>query len=128
MSRWSSAAFLDGGLDYLAANATAVALVKNYTPGDNFATITSNKIAEAALNSGDFSKSSIGSDRRITSVAKTTTASASSAAGDDLHFVFHNGTAPIYVTDESTNQVITSGNSVQIPALRYTSRQPTAEE
>ena len=45
---------------------------------------------------------------------------------DDLHVAFTDGsTSVIWVTDESSNQVITSGNTLTIPAQTLTANQPT---
>jgi hypothetical protein len=45
---------------------------------------------------------------------------------DDLHIAFTDGSAKVlWVTDETSNQVVTSGNTVNFPALSYTSNQPT---
>ena len=45
---------------------------------------------------------------------------------DDLHFAFTDGTANvIWVTDETSNQPITSGNTINLPSLVFTSNQPT---
>jgi hypothetical protein len=44
---------------------------------------------------------------------------------DNLHFAFTDGVSKVlYVTDEASNQPITTGNSVDFPALVYTSGQP----
>ncbi len=44
---------------------------------------------------------------------------------DDLHYVFTDGSARVlFVTDETTNQVITSGNTINFPQLEYSSGQP----
>jgi hypothetical protein len=45
---------------------------------------------------------------------------------DDLHFAFTDGSANVlWVTDETSNQAITSGNTVNFPQLTYTCNQPT---
>jgi hypothetical protein len=45
---------------------------------------------------------------------------------DDLHIAFSDGTANVlWVTDESSNQAILSGNTINYPALTYTANQPT---
>ena len=128
MAKWASAAFLDGGIDYLKATATKLQLVKAYAAGDSYATVQGNKLAEVTMASADFAKSSSGTNRVLTSAAKPAggNATASSVAGNDLHLVFTDGAAAvIYATDETTDQVITSGNPVDFPALSYTSNQPT---
>lgn len=44
---------------------------------------------------------------------------------DDLHYAFTDGSAKVlFVTDELTNQVITSGNTINFPQLEYASGQP----
>lgn len=44
---------------------------------------------------------------------------------DNLHIAFTDGTANvIWVTDETSNQAITSGNVINFPSLVYTSNQP----
>lgn len=127
MAKWASAAFLDGGIDYLKATATKLLLIKAYAAGDSYATVVGNKVAEVAMVSGDFTKSSVGNDRRLTSAAKSGVASsANSGATPNLHFAFTDGAANVlYVTDETTDQVVTAPNPVDFPALVYTSGQPT---
>lgn len=45
---------------------------------------------------------------------------------DDLHLALTDGSANVlWVTDETTNQVITNGNTVNFPQLTYTANQPT---
>ncbi len=48
---------------------------------------------------------------------------------DDLHIAFTDGTTTatnvIWVTDETSNQPITSGNTINFPTITYTSNQPT---
>lgn len=126
MAKWASAAFLDGGLDYLKNTAVVMALIKAYSAGDSYATVVGNIVASATMASGDFTKSSVGSDRRVTSATKSATASANSGASPNLHIAFTDGSANvIFVTDETSDQVVTSGNTVNFPALTYTSAQPT---
>lgn len=128
MARWASAAFLDGGLDYLIANATRMMLISNYTAGDNYATVLGNRVAEVTMASGDYTKSSSGSNRLVTTAAgKSGTASAGTGATPDCHIAFTNGSnAVIYVTDETSNQVVFTGNTVNFPQLTYRSDQPVA--
>lgn len=127
MSAWANSLVLDGGLDYLKANADAILLIKNYSAGDNYATVTGNILAAATTNSGEYTHAgAAGAARTLTSASKNVTASASSVGGDDLHIAFTNGTDTVlFVTNETSNQVVTSGNSVTIPAITYTSNQPT---
>ena len=127
MAKWASAAFLDGGLNYLKANATKQLLIDEYSAGDSYATVTGNKLAEANMASGDYTLSSSGSNRVLTTASgKSGTATAGALAGSNLHIAFTNGANEvIYVTDETSDQAITIGNTVNFPALTYTSNQPT---
>lgn len=127
MAKWASAPFLDGGLNYLKSNAVVMLLLKNYAAGDSYATVTGNAVASVAMANGDYTISSNGTNRQVaTATGKTANASATTTAGNNLHIAFTDGAANvIWVTDETTDQVITSGNPVQFPALTYTANQPT---
>lgn len=126
MAKFSSPNFLDGGLNYLKNTATKLLLIKAYAVGDSYATVTGNKLAEVTMASGDFTLSSSSLSRLVTTAAKSGAATASSGASPNLHFAFTDGTGEvIWVTDETSDQVITAGNTVNIPALTYTVNQPT---
>jgi len=44
---------------------------------------------------------------------------------DDLHIAFTDGSSTVYyVTDESSNQAILAGNTINFPSLQYSSGQP----
>lgn len=126
MAKWVRSGVLDNGLNDIKTNATSMVLLKAYTAGDSYATVASNIIATAAMTSGDYALSNSGNNRVLTTSAKSATASANSGATPNLHIGFTDGTANvIWVTDETTDQVITSGNTVNFPAITYTSNQPT---
>jgi hypothetical protein len=130
MPKFAHADVLDGGIAYIKANATRMLLIKNYAFGDSYATVAANTIASVTMTSADYTLSSSGNSRVCTSAAKTggsaPTASASSVAGDNLHVAFTDGSAKVLIVlDETTDQVITSGNPVDMPAGTYTSNQPT---
>lgn len=127
MAKFAHADFLDGGLAYLKANATKMLLVKAYAFGDSYATLTGNKLAEVTVTSADYTLSSSGNNRQVAlPTGKSATASASSVAGDNLHIAFTDGASKVlYVTDETSDQVVTALNTVNFPSLTYTSNQPT---
>ncbi len=129
MAKWVRSGVLDNGLNDIKTNASKMLLIKNYTSGDSYATVTGNKLAEASMVSGDYTLAGAAGAPRTLTVAsgKSGTATASSIVGDNLHFAFTDGTsAVIWVTDEGSDQVVTSGNLVNFPAnLVYTSNQPT---
>jgi len=127
MAKWVRSGVLDNGLNDIKTNATKMLLIKAYTLADSYATVVSNIVAEATMINGDFVLYSSGSNRVLTTAAgKSATASAGSGATPDLHFAFTDGSANvIWVTDETSDQVVTAGNTVNFPQLVYTSNQPT---
>lgn len=127
MAKFASQNFLDGGLNYLKTNGTKQLLIKAYTAGDSYATVVANAVAEVAMASGDYTLSGAsGAERVLTTATKTSTATAGSGATPNLHFAFTNGTSEvIYVTDETTDNVVSAGNTINWPSLTYTSGQPT---
>lgn len=126
MPKWVAAAVLDNGLNHLKNNATRYCLIKAYAAGDSYATVAGNIIAEAAMTAADYVLSSVGSDRRITIASKTPNATAPSGATPNLHLAHIDAANNVlYVTDETTDQVVSSGNPVQLPSTTYTSAQPT---
>jgi len=127
MAKWVASSVLDNGLNQIKNNATKMLLIKAYSAADSYATVAGNIVAEVTMASGDYTLSSSGSNRVCTTASgKSATASANSGATPDLHFAFTNGTDTVYwVTDETSDQVVTSGNTVNFPQLTYTSNQPT---
>lgn len=118
---------LDGGPLVVKNNATKMCLIKAYTFGDSLATVTSNKLAEVSVASADFNLSTVnGSDRRFTGPAgKSAAASSSSGAAPNLHIAYVDATRVLWVTDETTDQVITAPNPVDFPQCAFDSPQPT---
>lgn len=127
MPKFVHADVLDGGLNAIKTVATKQLIIKAYAANDSYATVISNLVAEVAMASGDFTLSSSGNNRLVTTAAgKSAAASANSGATPDLHIAFTDGTAKVlWVTDETTDQVVTSGNTVNFPVLTYTTNQPT---
>lgn len=128
MAKWASTAFLDGGLTYLKTNAAYIRVIKSYATGATFSTVTGNTVAKLAVTStGSWTISTTGTyNRKIVSATGSATASGSTTgASPDLHFAVTSTGAVIWVTDETSNQPITSGNTVNFPALTYKSLRPT---
>jgi len=127
MAKWVRSGVLDNGLNDIKTNATHMLLIKAYTLADSYATVVGNIVADVTMVSGDYTLANSGSNRTLTTAAgKSATASAGSGATPNLHFAFTDGTANvIWVTDETSDQVVTSGNTVNFPQLVYTSNQPT---
>jgi hypothetical protein len=127
MAKWVHADVLDGGLNAIKNGATKMLLISGYAAGDSYATVNGNKLAEVTMASGDFTIASSGSSRTVTSAGnKSVNATAGATAGSNLHIAFTDGSAKVlWVTDETSDQAIMSGNPVEFPALTYTSNQPT---
>lgn len=127
MAKWAHADVLDGGLNGIKGVATKMILVSAYAAGDSYATVQANKLAEVSMANSDFSLSTSGSNRVLTTAAgKSVAASAGATGTPDLHIAFTDGTGKVlWVTDETSNQAITLGNIVNFPQLTYTSNQPT---
>jgi hypothetical protein len=126
LAKYVSADVLDGGLNAIRNSAVRMLLLKAYTAGDSYATVTGNAISEVTMASGDYTLSGAdGAARVLTVSAKSGTAFANSGATPDLHIAFTDSTSKVLlVTDETTDQVVTSGNTVNFPILTYTSAQP----
>lgn len=127
MAKWVRSGVLDNGLNDIKNTATAMVLLKAYSAGDSYATVAGNIIASVTMTSGDYTLGSSGSNRTLTTASgKSATASANSGATPNLHIGFTDGSANvIWVTDETSDQVVTSGNTVNFPVLVFTANQPT---
>jgi hypothetical protein len=126
MAKYAHADVLDGGLNAIKNSATRMLLLKAYAPGDSYATVTSNAICTIAMVSGDYTLSGADNAPRVLAVAaKSGVASASSGASPNLHIAFTDNVSKVlWVTDETSDQVVTSGNTINFPSLTYTSSQP----
>ena len=126
MAKYAHADVLDGGLNAIKNNAIRMLLLKAYTAADSYATVTGNAICAVAMISGDYTLSGVdGAARTLTVGAKSGTASANSGATPNLHIAFTDNVSKVlWVTDETSDQVVTSGNTVNFPSLTYTSGQP----
>jgi hypothetical protein len=127
MAKWAHADVLDNGPAHIKANATKQLLISAYAFGDSYATVTANKLAEVTMASADYTLASAGNDRALTTASgKSANATASASGTPNLHIAFTDGSSKVlWVTDETTDQAITSGNPVDFPQLTYTGKQPT---
>ncbi len=127
MAKYAHADVLDGGLNAIKNSAIRMLLLKAYSAGDSYATVTGNAICTIAMISGDYTLSGADNAPRVLTVAtKSGTASANSGASPNLHIAFTDNVSKVlWVTDETSDQVVTSGNTINFPGLTYTSSQPT---
>lgn len=134
MAKWASASVLDGGTDLirtLAGTASRVKMhvIKAYAASDSYATaVTANSCGSVDLVPGDLVQSgAAGAARTTTIAAKAITLTANSGAGPNLHIaiVDSTGSAVLLVTDETSDQVLTSGGTFNVPSWTYAVGQPT---
>jgi hypothetical protein len=127
MAKFAHQDVLRGGPAAIQANANQVRLLSAYTLGDSFATVNANTLATASMAPGDFTFSTVGNNERLTAATKSGNATASAGGSPDLHVAYVNSAASkvLWVTDETSNQPITSGNPVSFPEAVYNSNQPT---
>lgn len=128
MAKYAHQQVLDNGLNYIKTNCNKVALISSYTIGDSYATVAGRILAEATMASTDFTLASSGNDRTVTSAAGKSDAAANATGGSATnHIAFLNtaGSEVLWVTEETTGQVVTVGNPVNFPSLVYTAQQPT---
>lgn len=134
MAKWASVSLLDGGSDLirtLAGTAARVKMhvIKAYAASDSYSTVvTTNSCGSVDMVAGDFVQSGAAGAARVTAVAaKAITLTANSGAGPDLHIAIVDSvsSAVLLVTDETSNQVLTSGGTFNAPTWNYTVGQPT---
>lgn len=129
MPKWVHPDVLDQGTNKIKTDADRLHLIKAYSPGDSYATVVANSVADVAMASGDYTLGDGASGARTLTTAsgKTSNATANSGATPDLHLAFVDtvNSEVLWVTDETSDQVITSGNPVNYPSAVYTVSQPT---
>ena len=127
MAKYVHSDVLDGGLNAIRNGAIRMLLLKAYAAGDSYATVTGNSICEVTMASGDYALTGADGASRVLSVsAKSGSAFAGSGSTPNLHIAFTDSVSKVLmVTDETSDQVVTSGNTINFPSLTYTSAQPT---
>ncbi len=132
MPRYAHADVLDNGPKYIKDNCNKVILLSAYTA--TYATANgANKVAEAALVTGDFAIAGADGAARVLTATISGKSGGNAlqavADGTGMHLAFVDtvNSKVLYVTEESSDQAITSGNPVQFNSNQtYTSGQPTA--
>ena len=128
MAKWAHADVLDNGLNNIKNNCNSMVALLAYTSGDSYATAIagSNILAQVAMTSTDFTLASSGNNRTLTTASGKEDSSAN-ADGNPTHIAFLDtvNSKVLWVTDETSSNVITTGNPVTFPQLTYTSNQPT---
>jgi hypothetical protein len=128
MTKWVHADVLDNGLNYIKTNCNKLAAISAYTANDSYSTVNAAILAEATMSSADFTLGSSGSNRTLTTASGKSDSSANATGGGantHLAFVDTVNSKVLWVTEETSDQTITSGNPVNFPSLVYTANQPT---
>lgn len=127
MAKWAHSDVLDKGPDQIKQNANSMRLVSAYAAGDSYATVIANTLAAVAMVSGDYTFTSSGSNRVLTTASGKSANATATSLTPNLHLAFVDtvNSKVLWVTDEASDQPITSGNPVNFPSVAYTSQQPT---
>lgn len=131
MAKFAGATVLDSGSDLirtLAGTAARVKMhvIKAYAVNDSYATVIGNSCGSVDLVTADLPVTANGLNRRTTFAAKAVTLTANSGASPDLHIavVDSTGSVVLLVTDETSNQVLTSGGTFNVPSWTFDASQP----
>jgi hypothetical protein len=129
MAKFAHADVLDQGPNLIKTTCNKMALISAYTFGDSYATVNAAILAEATMGSGDFTFATSGNARTLTTAAGKSDASANSSGGsasNHIAFVDTVASRVLWVTEETSGQVVTLGNPINFPSLVYKSVQPVA--
>jgi hypothetical protein len=134
MAKWTNANIQDGGSDLirtraaLAAGRVKMHVIKAYTAGDSYATVTGNSCGAFDMVAGDFVQSGGAGAARVTTIAaKTIALTANSGVAPNNHIAVVDSVSSevLLVTDETNDQQLFSGNTFAAPAWVYNVGQPT---
>ena len=127
MAKYAHPDVRDNGINYIKTNCNKIALISSYAVGDSYATVNGRILGDVAMPSADFILSSSGNDRVITSDAGKQDSAANASGGsatNHIAFLDTVNSKVLWVTQETSGQVINSGNPVTFPSLTYTVQQP----
>lgn len=127
MPAWIDSTALDAMLNTIQNNATNIELVTSYSQGEDYATVVGRTVATASISSTDFTGPTPSGNNRILTFDGASTTASGNASTPDLHMVITNGSNTILaVSDESTDQDIVSGNTVNFGTFEIRGLQPTS--
>lgn len=128
MATWLDTSVLDVALDEIRQNAIRIHLIDAYTAGDNFTTVNGNTIGIATITTANFDATLTpsGDDRAMDFNGASGTASQTVGAGQPLHLALTDNSGIVFaVTNETSDQAISSGNPITFPSWTITAKQPT---
>ena len=120
---------LDYGLVYIQDNTNQIALISDYAPADSYATVYGRRLASYVASSGSFAIGNDGLHRRIGTDDVLATAFGSTPPEYLLHVACLDTVSErvLLVVECLTNKPVISSQTITIPALIYTARQPVAD-
>ena len=121
MSKFASDSVLDALLDEIATG--TILTVCSTQPTTRTEAVTTYKLADVTIDSGDFSKADGSPNGRKLTVAQQDNVAVDSS-GTAQHVAICDGSNLLYVTTV-TSQSLTSGNTVTIPAWTVTVADPS---
>lgn len=121
MSKFASDSVLDALLDKVATG--TILTVCSTQPTNRTEAVTTYKLADVVVDSGDFAKADGSPNGRKLTVAQQDNVAVDSD-GTAAHVAICDGSNLLYVTTV-TSQVLTSGNTVTIPAWTITVSDPS---
>ena len=129
MPKFASKNALDNGLKYISFNSDILFVTQTYALGDTYEDIENNQLINVFLSDDDFTITDGAGESRVlvtTPGRQAQLLKPGVSGGVDMHFCFCNGTTHevIWVTDESSDALISYGSIIIIPSLNYTSAQP----
>lgn len=132
MAKFALAIVLDGGTDLIRTRAGTASRVKMhviraYAAADSYATVVGNTCGSVDMVAGDYVQSASGLNRVTTVGAKAVPITVNSGAAPNLHIAHVDSVSSevLFVTDETSDQVLTSGGTANVPAHTLTFNQPT---
>ena len=113
MAKWIADAVLDAAMDKIATG--TILTVCSAQPTTRTEAVTTYKLADVVVDSGDFSKANGDSSGRKVTIAQQADIPVDSS-GDATHIALCDGSDLLLVTT-CTTQTLTSGNTVTVPAF-----------
>lgn len=121
MSKFAPDAVLDALLDKVATG--TILTVCSSQPTSRTEAVTTYKLADVVIDSGDFTKADGSPNGRQTTVGTQVDVPVDSS-GTATHVAICDGSNLLYVTT-CTSQVLTSGNTVTVPSWKITVSDPS---
>jgi hypothetical protein len=113
MAKFAADSVLDALLDKVATSTTLT--VCSAQPTTRTEAVTTYKLADVVIDSGDFTKANGDTSGRKVTIGAQSDIDVD-ASGTASHVALCDGTDLLYVTTLTTTQVLTSGNTVTVPA------------